>query len=84
MTKLNLEVLPHPKPYQIAWSKKGGEVEVVYRKNYSDNVLCDVVEMEACHLLLGRLWQFDNKIVHHGKKNAYAFYKNGLRWYLPQ
>ena len=35
--------------------------------------------MKACHLLLGRLWQFDNKIVHHGKKNAYAFYKNGLK-----
>ena len=29
VTKLNLEVLPRPKPYQIAWFEKGGEVEVV-------------------------------------------------------
>ena len=29
VTTLNLEVLPRPKPYQIAWFEKGGEVEVV-------------------------------------------------------
>ena len=23
-------------------------------KNYSDKILCDVVEMKVCHLLLGR------------------------------
>ena len=87
VTKLNLEVLPHSKPYRIAGFKKGGEVEVVQQclvpfsigKNYSDKVLCDVVEMEACHLLLGRPCQFDNKTVHHGEKNVYAFYKNGLK-----
>ena len=90
--KLNLEVLPHPKPYQIAWFKKGSEVEVVQRclvpfsigKNYSNKFLCDAVEMEACHLSFGRPWQFEYKTVHHGEKNVYAFYKNGLRWYLPQ
>ena len=90
--KLNLEVLPHPKPYQIAWFKKGSEVEVVQQclvpfsigKNYSNKFLCDVVEMEACHLSFGRPWQFEYKTVHHGEKNVYAFYKNGLRWYLPQ
>ncbi|RVW78777.1 Retrovirus-related Pol polyprotein from transposon 297 [Vitis vinifera] len=26
-----------------------------------------------------RPWQFDNKTVHHGEKNVYAFYKNGLK-----
>ncbi|RVW58988.1 Transposon Ty3-I Gag-Pol polyprotein [Vitis vinifera] len=85
--KLNLEVLPHPKPYQIAWFKKGSEVEVVQQclvpfsigKNYSNKFLCDVVEMEACHLSFGRPWQFEYKTVHHGEKNVYAFYKNGLR-----
>ena len=44
-----------------------------------DKVLCDVVEMEACHLLLSRPWKFDNKIAHHGEKNVYAFYKIGLK-----
>ena len=62
--KLNLLVLPHPKPYRISWFKKWGEIEVVQRclvpfligKNYSYKVLCDVVEMGACHLLLARQW----------------------------
>lgn len=28
-------------------------------KHYRDEVLCDVVEMDACHVLLGRPWQYD-------------------------
>ena len=37
------------------------------------------MEMEAYHLLLRRPWQFENKTVHHGEKNVYAIYKNGLK-----
>ena len=33
---------------------------------YEDSVLCDVVPMEACHVLLGRPWQFDKKTMHNG------------------
>ena len=83
--KLNLEVLPHPKPYRIIWFKKGGEVEVVHQclvpfvigKNYLDNVLCNMVEMEVCHLLFERPWQFDNKIV--GKECLWFLQKWTLR-----
>jgi len=42
--KLALETIPHGKPYKFSWISKKGEVEV----------LCDVVPMEATHLLLGR------------------------------
>jgi hypothetical protein len=28
---------------------------------YEDEVLCDVVPMHACHLLLGRPWQYDRR-----------------------
>ena len=31
---------------------------------YKDDVLCDVVPMEAIHLLLGRPWQYDNHAFH--------------------
>ncbi|XP_074303262.1 uncharacterized protein LOC141637714 [Silene latifolia] len=29
--------------------------------------------MDACHLLLGRPWEFDRDSVHHGKDNTYTF-----------
>ena len=53
-------------PYNISWFKKGGEIIVKYRclvpiqlKGYKDEVWYDVVPMDACHILLGRPWQFD-------------------------
>ena len=43
---------------------------------YEDEVLCDVVPMQAGHLLLGRLWQFDRKVQHDGFTNKYSFVHN--------
>ena len=59
--KLNLQVVPHPKLYKLQWINEDGELSVDKQVkvefsigNYKDNVLCDVVPMEACHILLGR------------------------------
>jgi len=41
--------------------------------DYKDKVLCDVVPMEACHILLGRPWQFDKKTMHNGFTNEITF-----------
>ena len=41
--------------------------------NYKDKVLCDVVPMEACHILLGRPWQFHKKTIHNGLTNEITF-----------
>jgi hypothetical protein len=46
---------------------------------YRDEVWCDVVSMDACHLLLGRPWQFDRKVHHDGFKNTYSFELNGVK-----
>ena len=40
---------------------------------YNDRVLCDVVPMEATHVLLGRPWQYDTKAVHDGFTNKISF-----------
>jgi len=35
-------------------------------RKYKDEVLCDVVPMKVIHVLLGRPWQYDRKILHDG------------------
>ena len=41
--------------------------------HYEDIVLCDVVPMQACHILLGHPWQFDRKVMHDGHTNRHSF-----------
>ena len=38
---------------------------------------CDVVPMQASHILSGRPWQYDRKTVHDGVKNRYTIVKDG-------
>ncbi|MDV3192331.1 MAG: retropepsin-like aspartic protease, partial [Candidatus Phytoplasma australasiaticum] len=60
--KLGLKIEDHPQPYKLAWFKKGNDVRVSKRclvkfsigKKYANEIWCDVVPMDACHLLLGR------------------------------
>ena len=40
---------------------------------YNDRVLCDVVPMENTHILLGRPWQYDTKVVRDGFANKISF-----------
>ena len=43
---------------------------------YNNQVWCDVVTMDACHLLLGRLLQYDRRVTHDEHTNTYSFYFN--------
>ena len=35
--------------------------------------------MEACSLLLGCPWEFDNDVIHHGRSNTYTFIHKGKK-----
>ena len=83
--KLGLKMDPHPKPYKLSWLQEGSDIKVKHRclvsftigKHYQDEVWCDVVPMDVCHLLLGRPWQYDRQIIYDGFKNTYTFRKDG-------
>jgi len=71
--KLGLPTIFHTKPYKLQWFSEEGEMMVNKQVlitfaigKYKDKVLCDVVPMEATHVLLGRPWQYDRKILHGG------------------
>ncbi|XP_022862403.1 uncharacterized protein LOC111382607 [Olea europaea var. sylvestris] len=85
--KLQLKMDHHPKPYKLSWLNKGSEVTGEKRclvsfsigKKYFDNAWCDVVSMDACHVLLERPWQYDRSVIHDGRKNTYSLSIKGKR-----
>ena len=62
MAALDLKTEPHPSAHKIGWVKKGVEVHVnetcifplTIGNRYKDQIICDVLEMDVCHILLGR------------------------------
>ena len=40
---------------------------------YEDELLCSVVPMQATHIILGRPWQYDKKVICEGRTNKYSF-----------
>jgi hypothetical protein len=45
--------------------------------SYNDEVLCDIIPMEFCHIVLGRLWKYEKKSIHDGRRNTYSLKNNG-------
>ncbi|KAI4364698.1 hypothetical protein MLD38_020754 [Melastoma candidum] len=84
---LKLPVEKYPEPYSIIWITNGEGIKVKERcrvplsigKYYKDEVMCDVVDMDACQLLFGRPWQFDLGTTHDGRRNVYQFSKDGRK-----
>ncbi|XP_071901056.1 uncharacterized protein [Coffea arabica] len=76
----------HPKPYKLCWLNDGREVKVTKQTliafsigRYKDQVLCDVIPMQASYVLLGRPWEYDRQVDHIGLTNKYKFIMDNLK-----
>lgn len=89
--ELKLKTQQHPNPYKLRWldSKAEGHVKrqclvKLAIGSYHDSIMCDVLDMNACHVLLGRPWQHDLKTIHDGFSNVYTIKHEGkLKDLLP-
>ncbi|XP_074305313.1 uncharacterized protein LOC141640409 [Silene latifolia] len=86
VSKLGLATTAHPKPYALHWLDDGNSVKVTRQVrvgltmgSYEDDILCDVIPKDACHVLLGRPWQFDRDVIHRGRSNEYELKVKGKR-----
>ncbi|XP_056843071.1 uncharacterized protein LOC130495662 [Raphanus sativus] len=84
--KLGLVKTPHPRPYRLKWLNDETELKIAEQVvvsfsigKYHDQVKCDVVPMQAGHILLGSPWQFDKEAIHHGRTNIYSFNHNNKK-----
>jgi hypothetical protein len=66
---MGLKQRRHPNPYKMQWLNNCGALRVTNIvtvpfsiERYNDHVDCDVVPMQACQLLLGRLWLYDHDV----------------------
>jgi hypothetical protein len=51
-------------------------------KKYVDEAWCDVIPMTVCHMLLGRLWLYDRRVLYDGYANTYSFNFQGKKFVL--
>ncbi|XP_059068212.1 uncharacterized protein LOC131858780 [Cryptomeria japonica] len=85
--KLGLTKSTNPFPYHVSWLNKGQQTLVTDQTmiefslgDFKDKVLCDIVEMVACHLLLGRPWKYDMDATYSCRKNTYTIVKDGVTY----
>ena len=43
---------------------------------FTNEVLCDIMPMDCCHVLLGRPLQFDKDVVYDGRMYKYSSWKD--------
>ena len=89
VTKLQLQRLEHPNSYHVSWVKDEHKIlvsEQCFVKlkigPFIDEVLCDTMPTNCCHILLGRPWQFDRHVVYDGRVNKYTARKDGVTYTL--
>ena len=84
INKLQISAKEHTSPYSLQWLRPNDKVTTSRQALIPffigldcGEVICDVLPMDVCHLLLGRLRLFDNHVIYHDHANTYSLKHNG-------
>jgi hypothetical protein len=86
--KLNLETIPHPKPYPLGWVCDNAKLQVTRKcklkfsitANFIDEVELDVVPFDICGIVLGSPYLYDRKSIFYRHENKYHLFKYGIEY----
>lgn len=78
---INLKVEPYPNPYKMGWIKERRDTQISeicsvpssIEGSYKDRIVCDVLDMDACDILLERPCQYDIQATYKGRENTNEF-----------
>jgi len=76
---MGLKAEPHPHTYNVNWVDKTAQSITqccqvpIHMFSYEDNIWCDVLDIDATHILLGRPWLYDLNVASLGRYNTYEF-----------
>ncbi|KAJ0622866.1 putative transcription factor interactor and regulator CCHC(Zn) family [Helianthus annuus] len=88
VTKLSLPTDPHRYPYDIQWLNQRQGICVISRvllsftigQKYKDDIWCDILPMDSCHVLLSRPWLFDRRVTHEDTRIPICLSKTRERY----
>jgi len=85
---LNLETIPHHKPYPLGWITRDTSLQVTRKclfkfaitANFVDEVELDVVPLDISSVVLGSPYLYDRKAVFYCHENKYHLFKDGVEY----
>ena len=85
VNKINLETIPHPKPYPLGWIFKDANLQVTRKcllrfaitASFVDTVELDVVPLDIIGIVLGSPYLYDRKVIFYRHENKYHLFKDG-------
>jgi len=79
LEKMGLKAEVHPHPHNVNWVDKIAQSITqrcqipIHISTYEDHIWCDVLDIDATHILLSRLWLYDLDVTRLGRFNTYEF-----------
>jgi len=85
---LNLETVPHHKPYPLDWICDNKKMHVTKRcklkfsitTKFIDEVEFDVIPLDICGIVLGSPYLNDRRAIFHHNEKKYHFKKYGIEY----